>query len=63
MSKRNIGNEIIEGMEALKAWLQGKLTLKTHTVDAPKTAVARATRAAPSGTRVPTKTRRAKKLA
>ena len=60
MSKRNIGNEIIEGMEALKAWRQGKLTLKTHTVDVPKPAIARTSRAAPSGNRVTAKTRRVK---
>ena len=58
--KRNIGNEIIEGMEALKAWRQGKLTLTTHTVDAPKAPIARATRAATSSNRVATKTRRPK---
>jgi putative transcriptional regulator len=36
MNKRNIGKEIIKGLEELKAWRQGKVKLKTHTVEMPK---------------------------
>ena len=35
MNKRNIGKEIIEGLQELKAWRQGKVKLKTHTVQLP----------------------------
>src|SRR5687767_15946979 len=36
MAKRNIGKEIIEGLEELKAWRLGKTTLKTTTVELPR---------------------------
>ncbi len=35
MKKRDIGKEIIEGLQELKAWRQGKVKLKTHTVEMP----------------------------
>lgn len=35
MSKRNIGQEIIQGLEEIKAWKRGELKLKTHTVEIP----------------------------
>jgi len=38
MSKRNIGLEIIQGLEEIKAWKRGELKLKTHTVEMPKAA-------------------------
>ncbi len=38
MNKRNIGKEIIEGLEELKAWRQGKVKLKVHIVEMPKAA-------------------------
>lgn len=38
MSKRNIGQEIIQGLEEIKAWRRGELKLKTHTVEMPKAA-------------------------
>ena len=33
--KRNIGNEIIEGLKELKAWCQGKVKLRTTVVELP----------------------------
>ena len=36
MARRNIGKEIIEGLEELKAWRLGKTTLKTTTVELPR---------------------------
>ena len=36
MSKRNIGKEIVEGLEEFKAWRQGKVKLKTHVMEMPK---------------------------
>jgi putative transcriptional regulator len=38
MSKRNIGKEIIRGLEEIKAWKRGELKLTTHTVEMPKAA-------------------------
>ena len=38
MSARNIGREIIQGLEEIKAWKRGELKLKTHTVEMPKAA-------------------------
>jgi putative transcriptional regulator len=38
MSKREIGKEIIRGLEEIKAWKRGELKLKTYTVVIPKAA-------------------------
>lgn len=38
MSRRNIGKEIIQGLEEIKAWKRGDLKLKTYTVQMPKAA-------------------------
>ena len=38
MAKRDIGKEIIEGLEEIKAWKQGKAKLRTYTVDLPRAA-------------------------
>lgn len=38
MSKRNIGQEIIRGLEEIKAWKRGELKLKIHTIEMPKAA-------------------------
>ena len=38
MAKRNIGKEIIRGLEEIKAWRKGKIKLKTYTVDLPRAA-------------------------
>lgn len=38
MSKRNIGQEIIQGLEEIKAWRRGELKLRTHTIEMPKAA-------------------------
>lgn len=35
MNKRNIGKEIIAGLEELKAWRRGEVKLKTHVVEMP----------------------------
>lgn len=35
MNKRNIGKEIIAGLEELKAWRRGEAKLKTHAVEMP----------------------------
>src|SRR5688572_2399187 len=35
MTKRDIGKEIIQGLEEIKAWKQGKAKLKTFTVELP----------------------------
>lgn len=35
MSKRDIGQEILEGIRAIKAHKAGKKTLRTHTLKAP----------------------------
>lgn len=32
---RNIGDEILEGLQAVKAHYEGKITLRTHTVELP----------------------------
>jgi putative transcriptional regulator len=36
MSKRNIGQEIINGLEEIKAWKRDELKLKTYSVEMPK---------------------------
>ena len=38
MTNRNIGREIIQGLEEIKAWKKGKTKLKTYTVDLPRAA-------------------------
>jgi putative transcriptional regulator len=38
MSKRNIGKEIIQGLEEIKAWKRGELKLTTHAIEMPKAA-------------------------
>ena len=38
MAKRNIGKEIIHGLEEIKAWKKGKTKLRTYTVDLPRAA-------------------------
>ena len=38
MNKRNIGKEIIAGLEELKAWRRGEVKLKTHVVEMPTAA-------------------------
>jgi putative transcriptional regulator len=38
MNKREIGKEIIRGLEEIKAWKHGELKLKTHNVVIPKAA-------------------------
>lgn len=38
MAKRDIGKEIIEGLEEVKAWRRGERKLKTHTVELPAAA-------------------------
>ena len=38
MAKRNIGKEIIQGLEEIKAWKQGKARLRSYTVDMPRAA-------------------------
>jgi len=38
MNKRNIGKEIIRGLEEIKAWKRGELKLTTHTVEMPRAA-------------------------
>ena len=35
MSKRNIGNEILEGLQEIKDWEKGKVQLKTTTLSIP----------------------------
>ena len=36
MPKRDIGKEILEGLQEIKAWREGKAKLKTTTVEAPR---------------------------
>ena len=36
MTKRNIGQEIIAGLEEIKAWKRGEIKLRTSTVDLPR---------------------------
>ena len=36
MGKRNIGNEIIQGLEEIKAWKRGELKLRTATIELPR---------------------------
>ncbi len=36
MAKRNIGREIISGLEEIKAWKRGETKLRTSTVDLPR---------------------------
>ena len=38
MSKRNIAEEIVKGLEEIKAWKRGELKLKTYSVEMPKAA-------------------------
>ena len=38
MSKRNIGQEIIQGLKEVKAWKRGELKLKTSAIEKPKAA-------------------------
>jgi putative transcriptional regulator len=38
MKKRDIGQEIIQGLKELKAWRRGELKLRTHTVEKPTAA-------------------------
>jgi putative transcriptional regulator len=38
MAKRDIGKEIIQGLEEIKAWKRGELKLLTATVDLPRAA-------------------------
>lgn len=38
MAKRDIGKEIIEGLEEIKAWRKGKIKLKTTAVELPRAA-------------------------
>jgi putative transcriptional regulator len=38
MAKRNIGREIIQGLEEIKAWRHGKIKLRTFTVNSPRAA-------------------------
>ena len=38
MTKRNIGQEIIAGLEEIKAWKRGELKLRTSTVNLPSAA-------------------------
>lgn len=38
MSKRDIGKEIIQGLEEIKAWKRGELKLTTRAVEMPKAA-------------------------
>ena len=36
MARRNIGKEIIAGLEKIKAWKRGEVKLRTFTVDLPR---------------------------
>ena len=38
MTKRNIGQEIITGLQEIKAWKRGELKLKTYAVEMPRAA-------------------------
>lgn len=38
MSKRNIGQEIITGLQEIKAWKRGESKLKTYSVEMPRAA-------------------------
>src|SRR5208283_427958 len=38
MTKRNIGQEIITGLQEIKAWKRGRLKLKTYSVEMPRAA-------------------------
>ena len=38
MAKRDIGKEIIQGLEQIKAWKRGGRKLRTATVDLPRAA-------------------------
>jgi putative transcriptional regulator len=38
MTKRNIGNEIITGLEEIKAWKRGEVKLRTFSVELPRAA-------------------------
>lgn len=38
MAKRDIGKEIIQGLQEIKAWKQGKTKLKVTTVELPRAA-------------------------
>ncbi len=36
MANRNIGKEIIQGLEEIKAWKRGEIRLKTYTLEMPR---------------------------
>lgn len=38
MPKRDIGKEIIQGLEEIKAWKQGKAKLRTYSINLPRAA-------------------------
>jgi putative transcriptional regulator len=38
MTKRNLANELIEGLEEIRAWKRGEVKLTTHTVELPRAA-------------------------
>src|SRR5437762_2803295 len=38
MTKRNLAEELIEGLEEIRAWKRGAVTLKTHTLELPRAA-------------------------
>lgn len=38
MTRRNIGNEIITGLEEIRAWKRGEVKLRTFTVELPRAA-------------------------
>ncbi len=38
MAKRNLGKEIIEGLEEIKAWREGRKSLRVTTVELPRAA-------------------------
>jgi putative transcriptional regulator len=44
MAKRDIGKEIIEGLEEIKAWRRGKAKLRVTTVELPRAAAVSAIR-------------------
>jgi putative transcriptional regulator len=38
MARRNIGKEIVQGLQEIKAWKRGELKLRTTTVELPRAA-------------------------
>jgi hypothetical protein len=56
MSRRKIGQEIIQGLEEINAWRRSELKLETCTVEMPRAADV------PAGKRIPRSTR-AKRVA